>query len=418
MIRTEDINSIIGISESFLLPERLMEVLLSGEKECVFDSFLEVESDLSFDWFTNYFQEEHSNRNAMMQDFTPKELTQLLPGLAQAPYTKVLDVCAGTGGLSIGAWNKSPDAYFVCEELSQRALPLLIFNMAIRNVNGYIINKNILSGEVLGVYKLSKQEKYSEIIEECNEPEIHDFDLILSNPPYSLKYEWKAVPEWLVGYTVPPTKAADYAFILYGMSKMAADATMCVILPRGVLFRGQKEGAIRKQLIQDKRIRSIIGLPDKLFLNTQIPVCVMVFGKNESEIFFIDASREYRKGPKQNVLRKEDVEKIVNTQQARKNVEKYSKLISYQELETNDFNLNIPRYVDTSEEVELPKIGKVIRDLMEIDDQIQKTEAQLSKMLKNLKALDSEDQKAINAFAGYCSKKKVNYNYEQLSLNL
>ncbi len=98
MISAKDVNSIMGIAESFLLPERMMQILLSDEKEHIFDSFKELESDLSFDWFTDYFQEEHANRNAMMQDFTPKELTQLLPELGCKSYMKVLDVCAGTGG--------------------------------------------------------------------------------------------------------------------------------------------------------------------------------------------------------------------------------------------------------------------------------------------------------------------------------
>ena len=417
MITANDINQIMGITESFLLPERMMQILLSGEKSLIFDRFRELESDLSFDWFTDYFQEEHANRNAMMQDFTPKELTQLLPELACSTYTKVLDVCAGTGGLTIGAWSKNPNAFFVCEELSQRALPLLMFNMSIRNINGYVINKNILSGEVMGIYRLDKSERYSEIVEERSLPELKDFDLVVMNPPYSLKHEWKETPEWLRGYE-PPTKAADYGFILYGMSKMQSGATLCAILPHGVLFRGQKEGVIREKLIRDKRIRSIIGLPDKLFLNTQIPVCVMVIGEDENEIFFIDASKKFVKEGKQNVLRKEDVNEIANTYHTRTNVERYSSTADFSELESNDFNLNIPRYVDTTEKAELPKMGEVIRDLMDIDSQIQKTEFELSKMLKNLKAQDPEDQKTINAFARYCQKKKVNNGYEQLSLNL
>ncbi len=321
------------------------------------------------------------------------------------------------GGLTIGAWSKNPNAFFVCEELSQRALPLLIFNMSIRNINGYVINKNILSGEVMGIYRLDKSERYSEIVEERSLPELKDFDLVVMNPPYSLKHEWKETPEWLRGYE-PPTKAADYGFILYGMSKMRSGATLCAILPHGVLFRGQKEGVIREKLIRDKRIRSIIGLPDKLFLNTQIPVCVMVIGENENGIFFIDASKKFVKAGKQNILRKEDVDEIANTYHARTNVERYSSTANFSELESNDFNLNIPRYVDTTEKAELPKMGEVIRDLMDIDSQIQKTEFELSKMLKNLKAQDPEDQKTINAFARYCQKKKVNNGYEQLSFNL
>lgn len=147
MITAQDINNIIGITESYELPNELLYLLFSDRKNEIFAQFLELQSDLSFDWFTDYFQENHSNREAMMQDFTPKELTEILPRLPKG-YTSVLDVCAGTGGLSIGAWSVNNDATFVCEELSGRALPLLLFNMAIRNVNGYILHKDVLSGEV------------------------------------------------------------------------------------------------------------------------------------------------------------------------------------------------------------------------------------------------------------------------------
>ena len=182
MVNNADINRILDISESFELPEKMMNILLSDKKDKTFDEFKKLENDMSYDWFNEYFQEEHSNRNAMMQDFTPRELAELLPNLSNG-FEKVLDICAGTGGLTVGAWNINPGAFFVCEELSKRAIPLLLFNLAIRNMKGYVINKDVLSGEVLSVYRLKNGENYSEIIEEKNDPEITDFDLIITNPP-------------------------------------------------------------------------------------------------------------------------------------------------------------------------------------------------------------------------------------------
>ena len=414
MITAKEINSIIGITESFMLPEKLLSLLLSEKKNKIFGEFLKLQNDLSFDWFTDYFQEEHSNRNAMMQDFTPKELTELLPQLTGG-FSKVLDICAGTGGLSIGAWQRNPDALFVCEELSERALPLLLFNMAIRNIRGFVINKNVLSGEVMAVYRLQKGESYSEIKRIDDEPQIDGFDLIITNPPYSLKYDWKQLPPYLAEFGAPPTKAADYAFVLYGLSRMVEDGRLCAILPHGVLFRGQKEGDIRQCLIKKKRLEGVIGLPDKLFLNTQIPVCILVLSNRNEGAFFIDASREYLKESKQNRLRPEDVNKIADTFVRKATVGKYSRMVAMSELEENDNNCNIPRYVDTFEKKPLPDMNQLTEELIRIDRDIRKTELELAKSLEELVGSD-EDEKIIRKYIRHL--KRENERYEQLTIDL
>ena len=152
MIKAEDINRILNIKESYELPERMME-LLQSDSERIFREFLELESDMSYDWFNEYFQEEHSNRKAMMQDFTPKEVAGLLPRLA-GTYSSVADVCAGTGGLTIAAWEHNHNAAFYCEELSNRAVPLLLFNLAIRGIRAIVVNKDVLKNEVYAVWRV------------------------------------------------------------------------------------------------------------------------------------------------------------------------------------------------------------------------------------------------------------------------
>lgn len=403
MITVEDINRIIGITESFQLPEKLMSLLLSSEKNKILKQFNDLESDMSFDWFTNYFQEEHSNRNAMMQDFTPKELAQLLPKLHPSGYSKVLDICSGTGGLTIGVWNYNHDAEFYCEELSERAFPLLLFNLSVRNISGYAVNKNVLSGEVLHIYRLTAGEEYSEIEEVENYPDENDFDLIVSNPPYSLKFEWDDLPDWLQGYE-PPTKAADYAFVLYGISKLSANGKMYAILPHGVLFRGQKEGAIRQKLLTDGLISEVIGLPEKLFLNTQIPVCILGIGK-AGNVYFVDASKAFEKNAKQNRLRSEDCEKIIEAVRSRSDVDKYARIIYSPEIKNNDYNLNIPRYVDTSEEEPLPELGEILRNIWQTEQELRKTELSLAEMLNDISADDPEDRKILKELKKYYNRK-------------
>ncbi len=136
----------------------------------------------------------------------------------------------------------------------------------------------------------------------------------------------------------------DYAFLLHCLYHLEDNGRMAIILPHGVLFRGASEGRIRKALIDKHQIEAIIGFPDKLFLNTSIPVCVVILRKNriESDILFVDASKGFEKIKKQNSLRSEDVDKIVDTVINRKEIDKYSHLATLDEIKENDYNLNIP----------------------------------------------------------------------------
>ncbi len=147
MISTEKINEILNIRESYELPEKLMKILLSEEREEIFEKFLEIESDLSRDFFTNYFQEEQSNRSSLMQDFTPTELCTLVSKLEKGQL--IADICAGTGGLTIAAWNENKKSTFYCEELSGRAFPILLFNLSIRKINAIAVRKDILEDRYL-----------------------------------------------------------------------------------------------------------------------------------------------------------------------------------------------------------------------------------------------------------------------------
>lgn len=211
------------------------------------------------------------------------------------------------------------------------------------------------------------------------------FDIVVANPPFSQK--WSADDSFLsderfssYGKLAPSSKA-DFAFIQHMIYQLADNGTMAVIVPHGVLFRGASEGVIRKYLLKDKNyIDAIIGLPANIFYGTSIPTCVIVVKKNRKaadDILFIDASNDFEKAKNQNYLRDEDVEKIVNTYVNREEIEKYSKKVSMKEIEENDYNLNIPRYVDTFEEEEeinldeiVEKIGKIDEEMKEVDKTI------------------------------------------------
>lgn len=367
-LTAENINEILGVSESFELPEKVMGILLDEEKRVkIFDKFLAVESDLSFDWFTNYFQEGSSNRKKMMQDFTPKELTQLCADLL-GDFNSCLDVCAGTGGLTIAAWREHRQAAFYVEELSRQAFPLLLFNMAIRNINGMAVNRNTLTGELLAAYRLEAGEKYSAITP-CGFKDFPSVDICVTNPPYSLKWTPPKQDARFEEYGYAPSGRADFAFVLHGFYHLKENGRLCAILPQGVLFRGNAEAKIREKLIKAHQLDSVIGLPEKLFLNTSIPVCFMLLNKAASDkpVLFIDASKEFKVQSKQNLLSDDNIAKILSVYKSRECIKKFSDIADMAKLEEEDYNLQISVYVDTYEPPPEIDIIKTTEELVAAD---------------------------------------------------
>lgn len=169
---------------------------------------------------------------------------------------------------------------------------------------------------------------------------------------------------------------------------LAEDGRMATILPHGVLFRGASEGQIRKQILEMNLLDAVIGLPEGLFYGTPIPACIMVFKKDRKrkDILFIDASGEdhYEKEKNQNKLREKDIEEIVSTYEKWETKEKFSSVATFDEIKENDFNLNIPRYVDTFEEEEPVDMVEVKSNIANIKDELQEVEAQMEKYLKEL----------------------------------
>ena len=187
---------------------------------------------------------------------------------------------------------------------------------------------------------------------------------------------------------MPPTSKGDYAFVQHMLYSLAENGTMATILPHGVLFRGASEGKIRKEIIAMNLLDAVIGLPEGLFYGTSIPACILVFKKNRGidDVLFIDASGEgnYEKGKNQNMLREKDLQKIVATYDSRETIDKYSYKATKKEIQENDYNLNIPRYVDTFEE-EVPVDMEVVKqNIADIKKELAVVEAEMEKYLKEL----------------------------------
>lgn len=403
-ITTQAINELFGIRESFELPEALLKKLLDKqEKDRLCDDFIkQFEFDKNCDCLRDYFQSSAANRSDLKQDYTPDCLAKLLSQLAPQAE-KIIDICAGTGALTIGM---NRDIEFQCEELSQMSIPVLLFNPTLRGINATVVQKNVLLNQIEKVYKLTKTEKYSNI-EIINSYEEQKADVVISNPPYSLKWEPK-YDKRFEGYELAPAKASDYAFVLDGLSRLTEQGQALYILPHGVLFRGNAEGKIRKQLIENNLIDAVISLPENMFLNTSIPVAVLVFNKAKKtdDVLFVSAEKLFEKHGKQNVMTDEHIQKIAETYHNRKAVEKLSNVVSLSEIRHNDYNLNIPRYVDTFEKEELPPLSEITKDILKADLEIHKATNDLMKILQNLCG-DDEYNELKDAFVRYFTEKDM-----------
>ena len=230
-----------------------------------------------------------------------------------------------------------------------------------------------------------------DILQNDNPANKMEFDAIVANPPFSLRWdptEETAKDFRFSRYGLAPRSAADFAFLLHGFHYLSTDGTMAIILPHGVLFRGGKELVIRKKLLEDDTIDAVIGLPANLFYSTGIPVCIIVLKKcrKHEKILFINASSDehYEKGKRQNYLRDEDVEKIVDTYQFRKEESRYSRQVSLQEIKDNDYNLNITRYVSLAQEEKQIDLQEVHDKLVELEKEIVSAKAEHNKYLREL----------------------------------
>jgi type I restriction enzyme M protein len=230
-----------------------------------------------------------------------------------------------------------------------------------------------------------------DFLRETNPAKMPKFDAVVANPPFS--YRWEPKDDMsddvrFKNHGLAPKSAADFAFLLHGFHFLKEQGVMAIILPHGVLFRGGAEEKIRTKLLKDGHIDTVIGLPPNLFYSTGIPVCILVLKrcKKFDDVLFINAAGEFDKGKRQNVLREEHIDKIIETYQERpQKVERYARRVSMTEIEKEGFNLNISRYISTAQaeaEVDL----KATHDKMiEIEEAIQKAKTRHNEFLKELR---------------------------------
>jgi type I restriction enzyme M protein len=299
--------------------------------------------------------------------YTPQAVSKILAKIVTSGKTKlksVYDPTCGSGSLLLRVAKEVKDvSNFYGQELNRTTFNLARMNMIMHDVH---YRKFDL-----------KQEDTLEHPQHLDKK----FEAIVANPPFSA--QWSANQLHLsddrfsqYGKLAPSSKA-DFAFVQHMIYHLDDNGTMAVVLPHGVLFRGSAEGHIREYLIEDRNyLDAVIGLPANIFYGTSIPTCILVFKKcreDSADVLFIDASKHFEKVKNQNVLREEDIEKIIDTYKNRKEEDKYAYKASLEEIKENDYNLNIPRYVDTFEEDDVIDLNRVSDDLKALEDEMKAT---------------------------------------------
>lgn len=311
--------------------------------------------------------------------YTPTEVAVLLARLVQPKSgERICDPACGSGSLLIRVAEQigdTRDYALYGQELNGSTWALAKMNVFLHGRD----TARIEWGDTLNNPRLIENDR------------LMHFDVVVANPPFSLD-KWGAENAASDLYRrfhrgVPPKSKGDYAFVTHMVETANENGgRVGVIVPHGVLFRGGAEGKIRKQFIKENLLDAVIGLPAKMFFGTGIPAAILIFKKNrrKKDILFIDASREYEEGTRQNRLRQKDIDKIYSTYAKRKQIDKYSYAASLDEVKENDYNLNIPRYVDTFEEEEPVDIPAVQKEIKQIEKELAGVQKEMDGYLKEL----------------------------------
>lgn len=327
--------------------------------------------------------------------YTPQQISTILSRIVildtqdpvrgpKSKLDKVLDFACGSGSLLLNVRTKLRENGGTIGKIYGQEKNVTTYNLA--RMNMLLHGMKDTEFEIFHGDTLLNQ---WDILNEMNPSKKIEFDAIVANPPFSLRWEPNdtlAEDFRFKSHGLAPKSAADFAFLLHGFHFLAKEGTMAIILPHGVLFRGGAEERIRTKLLKDNNIDTVIGLPSNLFYSTGIPVCILVLKKckKEDDILFINAGEHYEKGKRQNSLEDKHIDKIVETYQHRYEIERYSRKVSMEEIEKNGYNLNISRYVDISEDEVPIDLKEVNKKLISINESIKTNTDIHNEFLKEL----------------------------------
>lgn len=430
---TAKICDLFGCISVETLPNKIASALFSQNPTIYFDKYKEVCPDLTIDWLQRVYQFYHADRNEKKQDYTPVALAKLVAYLGYRSDEKVVyDCCCGSGALSIQKWCVNPELKFICEELDKNVLPILLFNLCIRNIEATIVNRDILSGEIFQSYNTVKGTMYASIQRPMfPETELQKADVSVSNPPFNLK---SSVSENILK-DLPLKYTCNFAFVAHCLQR----SERCVlILPRSVLTN-KEEKECRRYYIEKGWLKAAISLPGKVFESTSVSTCILLFDrrKTSKDVMLINAEgmksvevREQRgEGDAShcNRIYKKEFNTFSDEQIAAicgliiKEQDSYSKKISKEELEQHEYNLTIGPYLPIELGVTIHRdfnaiisdINRIIRERNVIKITVNKVWAERLGLTDVIRSCEESNKvvKAVNesfaSFKNYKVKEKI-----------
>lgn len=430
---TAKICDLFGCISIETLPDKIMFALFSQNPIMYFDKYKELCPDLAVDWLQRVYQFYHADREKKKQDYTPVSLAKLIAFLSYTPGEKVVyDCCAGSGALTIQKWCTNQNLRFVCEELDVNVLPILLFNLCIRNIDATVVNKDILTGDIINSYKVIRGSKYGVVQRSIfPETELLKADVGVSNPPFNLK---TSVSE-AITRDLPLKYTCNFAFVAHCLQRSERCA---LVLPRGVLT-SKEEKECRRYFLEKGWLQAAISLPEKMFESTSVATCILLFDKKKTskDVMLINAeemksvevreqrgegdashyNRIYKK--EFNIFSDEQIASICEL--VVKEQELFSQIISQEELEQHNYNLTIAPYLPIYLEGTIHRdfnaiisdINRIIRERNVVKVTVNKVWAEKLGLVEVIKDCEASNEavKAMNesfaSFKNYEVKEKI-----------
>lgn len=377
----------IDFNDKERLPDHVLEQLIQHFSDYNFGNKVLDDPDLlgrAYEYLIRQFADDAGKKGG--EFYTPRQVVKLLVEILDPqPKMRVYDPCCGSGGMLIYSAIHLREKGHNIDEIT-------LFGQE-RNLNTWAICKMNMLLHNLFDAKIKKGDTMRDP-QFTKDGALQQFDRVIANPMWN-QSKWSkgflqdTEPYGRFSYGFPPKNSADWAWIQHMLASANRNGKIGVVLDNGVLFRSRSEGRIRKKVLKDDLIEAVIALPGNLFYNTSSPGCILIFNKNKpierkEKVIFIYGEEDYEEGSNQNFLREEDIEKILSTYHKFEDIERYCRVVDIEEIERNDYNLNVPRYVDTTEPEEPIDVQGVINNLNDLEKEREEIEQEMNGYLREL----------------------------------
>lgn len=376
---SDELKEILGIDDIGEMPGRIEAMLFSDQREAIFDQYVSLVPDLSQDYLQRVYQFWLADREDKKQDFTPTSIARLLARLTALESGVVYDCCAGSGALTIAQWSDNPNLRFYCEEIDANVIPVLLFNLAIRNIGAWVVNKDVLTGDIYACYQVVPGQRYAEVKREIGPPDLA-CDAAISNPPYNIPWDGIADEIFPKDAPLPPASLANYVFVASCLYR--SRGRTAIVLPSGVLTSAP-ERDYRRWLIEQDMVEAVIWLPERMFESTSIPTVVLLLNQSKERagtVAMIDATslamqetreqrgedyaraRVYKK--QVNVLPDSSIAEIMNMVANPANEAGLCAVATTEQIAEFDYSLATNRYIEMEQQTSTHRpYQDIVRDL-------------------------------------------------------